>query len=169
MAIRNARFYIDPMDIKAALNDLGTLGTNVTKKTVIRRALKTSGEPLKKLIERNALNSINDHGQMADSFRWRSGTLKRGYISMFIRSIPKYGGNLTKIFEDGTNDRFTKSGWWTGKIDNGPGKSVPTEIRTKFIQRGFDAEEDKTARKIIGQIRLQVTKVVARSKKLNNR
>ena len=168
MAVKNTKFYIDPADIKSALSDLGSLGTNVTKKTVIRRALKTSGSSMKSLIERNALQSINDIGEMSGSFRWRSGTMRKGYLSMFIRSIPKYGGNLTKIFEDGTSDRFTKSGWWTGKIENGPGKSVPNEIKTRFIQRGFDAEEDKTAREIIQQIRIEVAKVVARSKKLNN-
>jgi hypothetical protein len=163
------QFYIDKKDIKLALKDLGRLGTDVTKKQVVRRALKTAGADMKKQVERNAFKAIMDHGEMAESFRFRSGTRKKGYLSIFIRSIPKYGGNLTKIFEDGTKDRFTKSGWWTGKIDDGQGKTVPHKINTKFIQRGFNQEEASTSRKILKHIKIQVDKVVAKSKKLNKK
>lgn len=167
-----AQFFVDSADMRSVLNDLGRLGTDVTRKMVIRRALKTAGAPIKAAIEKNAFSAIMDHGQMAGSFKWRQGTVKRGYLSMFIRSIvtqDKGGGYLTKIFEDGTKDRYQKSGWWTGRIEDGTGKTTGSPIETKFIQRGFDSQAELAASSIINLVKVEVTKVVARSKKLNNK
>lgn len=162
------RLYLDQNDVRMALKDLSVLGTNVTKKMVIRRALMKAGTPIKAVIEKNAFNAIMDHGEMAGSFRWRSGTVRKGFLSMFIRSMPDAGGFLTKIFEDGTDDRYTSKGWWTGKIEEGMGKTTGSPINTKFIQRGFDATANVAGASIIAEIKAQVAKVVARSKKLNN-
>lgn len=169
MSKTKSSLYIDPKDLRLVLADLGRLGSNVTKKAVIRRALMKAGVDMKKSIERNAFNAIDDHGEMADSFAWRQGTVKRGYLSMFIRSIPSKGGKLTTIFENGTDDRYHKSGWWTGKIENGMGKTSGSMINTKFIQRGFDSNSSMTGASIVNQIKIEVAKVVRRSSKLNNK
>lgn len=165
---KKPQFYLDQNDVRLALLDLKNLGNNVTKKMVIRRALVVAGTPIKAMIEKNAFNALMDHGEIASSFRWRSGTIRKGFISMFIRSIPSAGGNLTKIFEDGTDDRYTTAGWWTGKIEGGIGKTTGSPINTKFIQRGFDATATMAGARILNEIKMQVTKVVNRSKKLNN-
>lgn len=155
---------LDKTDIAQLLKDLDRLGDDFkVKRTAVKRALKVAGKPIEKGVKRRAEYSIDDVSEMARSFRWNT-RVKRGIVYVWFQSMMKHGGYLTKIFEDGTKERFTKKRHWTGAIVEGGRSKI---VRTKFIQRGFDANKKTVENNIVRSVTKTVDRIIKKSKKLN--
>ncbi len=156
--------YLDKKDMAQVLKDLDRLGDDFkVKRKAVRRALKQAGKPVEIGVKKRAEIAIDDVSEIANSFSWNT-RVKRNVLYVWFQSMVKKGGYLTKIFEDGTVDRFTKRGWWTGRIIEGGKNKI---VRTKFIQQGFDANKKAVENSIVKYITITVDRIVKKSKKLN--
>lgn len=168
--------YVDKSDVKAMFKDLERLEDDFkATRAVIRSAIKSSAKPMAKAVRANAAQSLSDDSRMSLTWRWNS-KVKRNVLYVWYQSRvkgkdknDKKGAWLSSIFEGGTVDRYTKSGYWTGRIQSGTNPKSGITVKTKFTQRGFDAHKDNYTNSIVRNMKAMIDKRIAKSKKLTKK
>jgi len=160
--------YLDKKDVAQLNKDLKRLSDQTTKNSVVRSSLKKGGRIIRKEIKKNVITAFDGGYKLAPTFVFKQGTKKKAYVTVWVQSDVKIGtghGKLTTIFENGTDDRYTETGWWTGKIKQG-GSGNGINIKLEFVQRAFNDKARKAIDVIVRSTTERIDSIVSSSKKL---
>ena len=161
---------LDKADVALLLKDLDRLDKQVTRNSVMRKVLKRAGRPIMRLIKKNNRAAFRGGSRMARTFKFKQNTYKRALVTVWIQSDVSFGdgiGRMTNWFEHGTADRHqTSTGKFTGRVEKGAAKTYIGEIKTEFIQRGFDNKKEEAIKILMKSVSQEVDNAVRKSKKL---
>jgi len=145
------------------------------KKRAVKAAERKAGKLYLDKVKRNALNIIDDSGELSESFGIIRDKGSKEWITTKYgaRTTGKYrakrkrngsyesGGWLAHFYEQGTKDRKTKSGHKTGRIE-----------KTNFQSKAFKARKNVAQMKLKMELQKGLVKAINKAKqkgmKFNN-